>query len=112
MDYKEVSAMTQSKQPFNRSKRKVKCKAYLKYQRYLRTKKWREIRDLVLERDEHRCVCCSRTERLTVHHSCYDHLYNEREHLKELVTLCVVCHSQIHRSPSNYQRFKMKETVD
>lgn len=99
--------MTQSKQPYKKSKRKVKCKAYLKYQRYLRTKKWRQIRDLVLERDGYRCLCCGRTERLTVHHSCYDHLYDEQDHLNELITLCVICHSQIHFSIANKKRFKL-----
>lgn len=98
------------------AKSKQRSKEYLEYQSYIRSKYWREnIRNVVLDRDEHRCRCCSRTEEeapLSVHHSKYDGvLYKELEgdNLKYLVTLCKYCHSGIHKVKSNFQRFSMKK---
>lgn len=80
-----------------------------KYHKYIKTEDWQEIRTLVLDRDNHKCRCCSRTEEessLTVHHSTYKNLFNEADHLEDLITLCRYCHSGIHRVVSNKQRFK------
>ena len=81
---------------------------YEKYQAYLKSPEWAEVRQLVLERDNYRCRCCGRTEdqtKLTVHHSTYQNLYNEKNHLEDLITLGNECHIAIHRVKSNYCRF-------
>ena len=82
-----------------------------KYHKYIKTDDWSVIRQIVLERDNFTCRCCGRTSEdpkagLSVHHSTYEHLFNETEHLNDLITLCKFCHVGIHRVPSNRQRFK------
>lgn len=95
-------------------KSKQKTEDYKKYQSYIRSKYWKdEVRPKVLDRDNHRCVCCGRTSEeanLTIHHSTYDILYKELEgdNMSKLVTLCQYCHKGIHSVRSNFQRFNMK----
>lgn len=92
------------------SKRKVRSKSYLKYQRYIKGKSFKQIRELVLERDNWRCQCCGRGIEdgivLTVHHKTYAHLYNEKEHLEDLICLCEICHKAIHSAKGNIKRFR------
>lgn len=76
---------------------------------YMRSKEWKEVRELVLDRDRHHCMCCGRGEDevvLTVHHNTYKHLYEETGHLDDLITVCSVCHLAIHRNKANWSRFK------
>lgn len=80
-----------------------------KYNAYMKSQEWKEVRLLVLERDGYVCRCCGRNEKqttLTIHHSTYEHLYNEKEHLEDLITLGKECHLAIHRVKSNYHRFR------
>lgn len=99
----------------HKTKRKVKSEEYLKYQRYIRSKAFKELREIVLERDGHKCQVCNWCDTepgkrtLSVHHKTYVHLYKEREHLDDLITLCSVCHRAIHSAVSNMNRFKMKK---
>lgn len=82
---------------------------YDKYKAYLKSDAWKELKTIVLDRDHHRCRCCNRTEEevtLSVHHNNYSHLFDEQEHLDDLITLCKYCHSGIHRVKSNIQRFR------
>lgn len=43
----------------HKTKRKVKSEEYLKYQRYIRSKAFKELREIVLERDGHKCQVCN-----------------------------------------------------
>ena len=94
------------------TKRKVKSQAYLKYQRYIRSRAFKEIRELILTRDDYQCQVCNwrpsdgGNRTLSVHHRTYEHLYAEKEHLEDLICLCSVCHKAIHMARSNYNRFK------
>jgi len=57
-------------------------------------------RELVLERDGHKCVECGATEKLAVHHK--DHTgqtENRNDDINNLVTLCSVCHGKKHGKP-------------
>lgn len=81
---------------------------YERYQAYLKSDDWKEIKALVRERDKV-CRCCGRTEdqaAMSVHHSTYVNLFNEKEHLDDLILLCQYCHSGIHRVKSNIHRFR------
>lgn len=104
----------------NKSKRKQKSQEYLKYQRYIKSKEFDEVRKAVFERDNYQCQFCNWTpddynpdvksskRTLTCHHRTYEHLYNEKEHLEDCITVCSVCHPNLHKAPSNFTRFKNK----
>lgn len=79
------------------------------YQKYLRSSWFKKVREIVLDRDNHRCLTCGATSEqrvLNCHHSQYEGvLGNELEHLDKMVTLCSCCHNAIHKVPQNYRRF-------
>jgi len=103
-----------------KSKRKQKSEEYLKYQRYIKSKEFDEVRKIVFERDNHQCQFCNWTpddyqadlksthRSLSCHHRTYEHLYDEKNNLNDCITICSVCHSNLHRAPSNFIRFKNK----
>lgn len=82
-------------------------------EKHYRSKYFQEVRQMVFERDGHRCRCCCSTDKeriLNVHHSKYDGvLYEEKEHLEYLITLCSVCHRAIHSSKANWKKFKKNQ---
>lgn len=61
------------------------------YHKYIASAAWREKRRQRMEIDEHKCVVCKSTERLSVHHLTYDRLGHE-DALHDLVTVCEPCH--------------------
>jgi len=67
------------------------------YKKYLDTRHWHNIRESVLNRDEHRCVKCSIDVNLLahVHHLTYERIGNE--FMDDLITLCPNCHNEIHK---------------
>jgi len=59
------------------------------------------IRDKILERDGHKCVKCSSSELLVVHHKDKSGRGNKNNHNNSpsnLETLCRSCHIEVHRS--------------
>ena len=78
------------------------------YQQYLNSDEWKEVRELVKERDGYRCLLCNAIEDkenkvfLSVHHRTYENKFNERDHLGDLVTMCRSCHDISH----NIEKFK------
>ena len=104
------SDITEKSQP---SKAKQRNEEYLKYQRYIRSKAFKEVKRIAEERDGHKCVVCGRTRQnginLTCHHSQYRHLYEGGEtEAADCVTLCSICHRAIHAAKKNYEWFSMK----
>lgn len=103
-----------SKLLHKKPKAKQRSEAYLKYQRYIRSKAFKEIREIIFNRDNHKCCVCGWSpseggkRTLTCHHIRYNNLFNEKDHLEDLITLCSVCHKAIHSAKSNYQRFKFR----
>jgi len=72
-----------------------------KYSKYLTSKKWKEKRRLVLDRDGHKCRMCPSDKNLQAHHITYDRIFNED--LNDLITLCSKCHDEIHgNNPSDH----------
>lgn len=61
---------------------------------YLASAMWRILRDIIITRDHNKCVCCSSTNNLHVHHLTYDRLGSEQPN--DLVTLCSTCHQRQH----------------
>ena len=66
------------------------------YSDYLKSDKWKYIRDYVLRRDGNQCTRCGAigTE---VHHLSYDNIFHEEwDKCKDLITLCKDCHDREH----------------
>ena len=61
---------------------------------YIRSRKWKNKRNAVLQRDKYKCKKCGSKKNLQVHHLTYEHF--KHEPLEDLVTLCRNCHSKIH----------------
>jgi hypothetical protein len=69
--------------------------AYAKYQK---SQFWKDIREKVLTRDDHRCQCCGDKDKLVVHHReySYDVMSGENLDRSKIITLCNSCHGKIH----------------
>lgn len=91
---------------------------YKRYTKYIASKEFKAIKDLVFKRDNYTCCACgwnineynesqkSNKRTLQCHHKDYSILYDEINHLDSMSTLCSVCHRAIHAAPSNIYRFK------
>ena len=70
------------------------------YHDYLNSDEWKAKRNLVLVRDQFRCVECEFRDTLQVHHKSYRHVYFEEENnYEDLITLCRECHKAINHKP-------------
>ena len=103
----ERSDITKKSQP---SKAKQKNEEYLKYQRYIRSKAFKEVKKYCEERDGGKCMVCGRTRQngvtLTCHHRIYNHLYEGiPTESEDCVTLCSICHRACHSAKKNYEWF-------
>ena len=63
------------------------------YKEFLKTEEWKQISQMVKERDGHKCVICGSTENLNAHHIGYD---GDRMDENDIVTLCNRCHECLH----------------
>lgn len=70
------------------------------YTAYLKTDKWKHLRQQVLERENFMCQGCHYSKAVHVHHTTYDNLGDEL--LFQLVALCVQCHNKLHPEKSLY----------
>ncbi len=66
------------------------------YDSYLRSPQWHHIRAKVLARDKGICCGCGVNRAVQVHHLHYRRV--GREMLFDLVSICLVCHEQIHEN--------------
>lgn len=82
-----------------KSNRGLKILAF-KYKEFLQSSYWKEVRDAVFARDG-ACIKCGVKDNLHAHHLTYKHHYKELEHLKDLITLCIVCHTALHNKKNN-----------
>jgi 5-methylcytosine-specific restriction endonuclease McrA len=65
-----------------------------RYEEYLETPAWQQIRERVLERDNWVCQGCAVRPATEVHHLTYQRLF--REMLFDLIAVCKRCHNSIH----------------
>ena len=63
------------------------------YNEFLKTEEWKQVAQMVKERDGHKCVICGSTENLNAHHIGYDGDYLDEN---DIVTLCNRCHECLH----------------
>ena len=73
----------------------VKAIKGVSYPIFLQSAYWKEIRAIILKRDNYTCVCGNK-QNLQVHHKTYKHHFQEHKFLKDLITLCKVCHEKEH----------------
>ena len=66
------------------------------YSDYLKSSEWKSIAKKIRKRDEFKCTKCNSSESLQVHHTSYDNIFNERNHLEDLILLCDCCHKKEH----------------
>lgn len=73
------------------------------YQEKLLDKRWLAKRNLILERDDRRCVICGNTENLVVHHKQYHFITRLQKFIDPwdyndsyLITVCESCHNSGH----------------
>lgn len=86
--------------------KKKDSEQYKKYQKYIKSKEFKEnVRTKVLERDNHRCVACSRTEDeapLSCHHSRYDNLFhNDQTEIDDCVKCAPQAYMFVNKSIAN-----------
>jgi hypothetical protein len=67
---------------------------FAEHDEYLRSSKWRSLRDRVIERCSGVCEGCARRAVTQVHHLTYEHWKDEL--LWELVGVCDDCHERAH----------------
>lgn len=83
-----------------------------KYEDYMHSTEWRHISHAVIERDKV-CQHCGEAKGLQAHHKIYDNLFNELEHLDDLIALCNRCHpietSKMRRA--RYRNIKRENAV-
>jgi len=65
-----------------------------RYEEYLHSKEWQELRLKVLKRSNFQCEGCGESNSLDIHHLTYDRIGDEL--LIDLVALCRDCHGKIH----------------
>lgn len=70
-----------------------------KYQELLERPEWKEKRERILKRDDHRCQRCGATDNLQVHHFNYDAPTPWDVPDQYLMTLCKDCHKDYHIIP-------------
>lgn len=104
---KTRSDITPKSQP---SKAKQRNEEYLKYKNYLRSKKFKEVKKLVWERDNGECQFCGRKQSdgvtLSVHHKCYRHLYEGGDvEANDCILICSREHKLLHSMKCNYKWF-------
>ncbi len=68
------------------------------YQEYLRSDRWNETRNKILEMDNFKCVNCDSSDNLQVHHLTYKNIGHEQD--KDLITLCKKCHYNLFHDSS------------
>lgn len=66
-----------------------------RYQSYLQSDHWQDLRSQALRRDGYRCVKCGYTKTLQVHHLRYRYS-PYASLLEDLMTLCDECHGLVH----------------
>lgn len=92
-----------------RQKSKEKKTNKQKYSTYLKSAKWKNIRQSVAKRDNYICQHCGKDVKngFEIHHKNYKHIFHEEEDLSCLVCLCQECHENITKHQKIGQKKKL-----
>jgi HNH endonuclease len=74
----------------------VNSLATMRYDEYLRTPEWKDVRRFALKRAGDRCQTCNRSGPFHVHHRTYER--RGRESLADVLVLCADCHKAFHET--------------
>lgn len=83
-----------------------------KYEKYLSSKKWKEIREKIAKNKNYTCEKCQKKiyKGFHIHHLNYNNLGNEKD--SDLIFLCKNCHEKIHnRENKNNKTLKIKNDI-
>jgi hypothetical protein len=69
------------------------------YKSYLASKKWFDRRDKYFKTHAKRCRACASKAKIHLHHMTYERLGSERD--TDLIALCEVCHTNVHKLHKN-----------
>jgi 5-methylcytosine-specific restriction endonuclease McrA len=74
----------------------------LRYQQFLKSDHWKNLRQQTLERDRHRCRICDHDciQNLEIHHRRYPATFGD-ETIDDLTTLCRYCHETVSNRNGN-----------
>jgi len=78
---------------------------------YYATNEWKELRDLAVSRDGHKCQRCGSSKRLTAHHK-IPRTESGADALDNLKTVCDACHIKEHSDYNKSKRGKYNPTDD
>ena len=67
----------------------------MRYERFMASEDWRDIRTVMLDIYNHKCAVCGDTEDLQVHHLTYERFGGD-ERTTDLQVLCKPCHEKAH----------------
>lgn len=96
--------------PYKARDKYLKHKFNRDYVNYLKSKKWLEVRNRVLERDQFKCVICLSEKKLHVHHLLYSRKTLGGKTDYWLITVCNKCHLLIHGVEKNKKVTPRKAT--
>lgn len=65
------------------------------YDEFLNSGEWKEVAEMVKERDSHKCVICGSNENLNAHHLRYR---ADRLDEDDIITVCSNCHQCLHNA--------------
>ncbi len=66
------------------------------YRIYLNSKRWKELRQEILKRDEYKCLICG-NQAEAIHHISYaGYIHNKHSERIECGSVCNKCHEEIH----------------
>ena len=125
MGRKPNTTRSDTKSPRPQTKRKRYNKAYNHYKEHLKSKEFKEVRKIVIERDKV-CQFCGRSEEelvlkngkklsWNIHHlpEGYKHLDDAPEEEAKYCRLyCSACHKAAHMAPANRNRFTAQFTTE
>lgn len=91
-----------------RTKKKITKTDKQKYIDYLKSSKWKAIRQVVAERDNFTCQRCGQSVKdyFEIHHKNYKHIFHEEDDLTCLVCLCKGCHEAITKKQKTSRKRK------
>lgn len=68
------------------------------YKRWMKTDAWRKIAAEKKKRALYKCELCGSAINLCVHHTTYENLCREFDHMEDLIVVCKSCHEALHEA--------------